>query len=1200
MTVAGVMVAILATTSVLLLGFGANLLYLTWRSTRLRTVRRPPAPRGSEPMVCVQIPVYNERYVARRVIDAVCVIEWPSDRLEVQVLDDSDDETVTIVEARVALWRRRGIVISHVRRGSRTGFKAGALAHGMTVTTAPFIAIFDADFVPTQDFLRRTVGAFSDTRVAFVQARWGHLDEGYSWFTRLQALAIDFHFLVEQAVRSARGYFTNFTGTAGVWRREAIEDAGGWSAATLTEDLDLSYRAQLRGWRAVYLDDLVVPEELPVSIDAYRRQQSRWATGSFQAAFRLLIPVLRSRNRLAVKVQAAVHLLSYSVGPLMLMQLACYPVLILSQAHHAIPWTIPTVALWINVVGASPWIGFVIAQTRRGRPWWWGVPALMCQVVGAGMSFTVAVSLAHATRGGGTFVRTPKYQIVHRGQEWRDQAYVRAGDARAFGETLLGLAALTTLVMAIGAHQLLIAIYSGVFALGFLTLATMTAVEFLEVITLRNLGLRALRRLRTAAPMIGLLVAGGALLLAGAQMPQPFEDGFAHWLVAANLAATGNLHDPLFGMEDTWLPGYHVLAAAVLWLFGLWRIDLLRLVGVLLGVVTLGIVYRIAPSPRQGRLAVALLALNPVFLFTSSATVAEPLMTALLSGAALAALRARRLLAALLALAACATSTKAWLLIGGAGVFFVGEQIFKWVSSPPRGEVVRAKRERVGLAVLATPVLGVLLFLQLGFVPASHSLARGSIEVMSATARGSLPATAWSRLYELASTFGLVALPLFVLGAVGVALALRSPKVVGGAAALRFVYFPAVAFLATVSLLVAVGAYTGSHRYLYPALPALALLAAAALDRHPAPTRLAAVGATGLLAVAFLPVFASFGAGNLGLIAAGRVAAGSPGSLLTDSPVVAFYSGKSPSSITGSDSLPLDPDQAVAWIRKQDISEVVVEDISYYRSTSVFPALAAGEPTPPFEPLGDQSWYSVPGGKTVYAYRLGEALAQQPLYPGVAAAVLPIPRQGKTALLAKGLALTVAGTSACGEGMGFGVPIVQYADGWVFASTSQTIDLSSSGQATWRRIFVLDQTGGNAQPGGGFDFQPTRARGRIEVTYSVVSGVIGVSVKPLDLQPGYSQVAILNEQAGAFNDFADASQTLLNTEFGSWVPVHGDWARLRSAGLGVEWSVPAISGAQLFGGREVKGPSFDWAGLDYVFTGPFSGTSYQIKVQPAR
>jgi len=314
--------AIVAITSLALFGYGVNLLYLTWRATRLKPRHHPPVLTGSEPAVCVQVPIYNERYVAERVIDAVCAMEWPGERFEVQVLDDSDDDTAAIVSRRTAHWRRKGVGVRHVRRGTRDGYKAGALEYGLRLTGAPFIAIFDADFVPPRDFLRRTIGAFDDPRVAFAQARWGHLNEGYSWFTRLQALVVDFHFLVEQAVRSARGYFTNFTGTAGVWRRAAIEDSGGWSPATLTEDLDLSYRAQLRGWQAAYVEDVVVPEELPVSIDAYRRQQSRWATGSFQCAFSLLGPVLWSRNRATAKVQAAIHLLAYGVGPLMLIQLS--------------------------------------------------------------------------------------------------------------------------------------------------------------------------------------------------------------------------------------------------------------------------------------------------------------------------------------------------------------------------------------------------------------------------------------------------------------------------------------------------------------------------------------------------------------------------------------------------------------------------------------------------------------------------------------------------------------------------------------------------------------------------------------------------------------------------------------------------------------------------------------------------------------
>src|SRR5258705_8809325 len=404
----GITVGVLVITSVTLFGFGLNLLYLTWRSTRTRPRAAVRVAAGREPLVCVQVPIYNERYVAERVIDAVCGLDWPLDRFEVQLLDDSDDETVDIVGRRASRWRGKGVRVTHVRRGTREGFKAGALAHGLELTRAPYIAIFDADFVPPPDFLRRTIGVFDEAEVGFVQARWGHLNEGYSWFTRLQALAIDFHFLVEQAVRSSNGYFTNFTGTAGVWRRAAIEDAGGWSAATLTEDLDLSYRAQLRGWKAAYLEDLVVPEELPVSIDAYRRQQSRWATGSFQSAFRLVVPVMRSRNRPAVKLQATVHLLSYAVGPLMLLQLACYPWLVLGGGDLRRLWQISAIAGWINLVGVSPWIGFIVAQTRRGRTWWSGLPALMCQVVGAGMSLTVLLALVRALRGGGEFVRTPK------------------------------------------------------------------------------------------------------------------------------------------------------------------------------------------------------------------------------------------------------------------------------------------------------------------------------------------------------------------------------------------------------------------------------------------------------------------------------------------------------------------------------------------------------------------------------------------------------------------------------------------------------------------------------------------------------------------------------------------------------------------------------------------------------------------------
>ena len=1178
-----VAIAVLGITSVLLLGFGINLLFLTWSATRLHPRPHPPATRGDEQRVCVQIPVFDERYVAERVIDAVCEIEWPRARFEVQVLDDSDDDTVDIVARRVQRWKRRGVAITHVRRGTRAGFKAGALAHGLTETSAPFIAIFDADFVPPADFLRRTMGVFDDARVGFAQARWGHLDENYSWFTRLQALAIDFHFLVEQAVRSARGYFTNFTGTAGVWRRAAIEDAGGWSAATLTEDLDLSYRAQLRGWRAAYLEDLVVPEELPVSIDSYRRQQSRWATGSFQAAFTLLIAVLRSDNRGAVKLQAAIHLLAYSVGPLMLLQLLCYPWLLVANVY-GMPWQLAAASIWINLIGVSPWVGFMVAQTRRGRRWWSGAASLLCQVIGAGMSFTVICAFARATRSGGVFERTPKYRIVRRGQEWRDQAYVRLGDPRVLGEAVLGLGAMALVPFALMSGRGVIALYSGVFALGFLALTTLTLVELIEVFALRNLGRRALARLHSAAPA-GVLIAGAAiLLLAAAQLPMPFEDGYAHWLIAANLAATGHLHDPLFGMEDTWLPGYQLLGAAVLRVFGLWSIDALRLAGVAAAIATLVLVYRLAANRRQGLLAVALLALNPVFLFASSETVAEPMTTSLLSGAALAAVRSRWKIAAVAAALACATSTKAWLFVG------VAVTLALVPSLASRG---RARVGALAGAKTLAPAAVALALIPFGIPTVFNSLARGAQEVLSAVARGSLPADGTSRAAELVATFGLAALPLFAIGAVGFWLALRTRGPM-----LAFVYAPAAIYLGAVVALVGSGSYTGSHRYLYPALPALALLAASALDRQPAVVRLLTAAAAGMLALAFLPVFTGFANSNAGLVAAGRAAAGSPGMLVTDSPAVAFYSHKTPGEIIGSQALPLDRDAAIAWIRAHGVTEMVVENISYYRATLVFPELSTGSPTPPFMPLGDQRYYQAPGGKTVFAYRLGAALDQQVIYPGVDGAIRPAPAGGKSAPLAKGVTLLVGGVNIAGEGMGFGVPIVHYADGWVYPRTVSVLDMSSGTQAIWKCMFQLDEIGGDAPHD--YSFVPIASRGSIEVTYTVAAGGVTVVVRPISLAPGYSQVAILNEESAAFDNAADPTATHLGADFGRWMPMSGGWARLRAGSLGVEWSVPALSGAQLYAGRELSLPGFDWAGLDYVFDGVFTGAAYQIHVQQAR
>lgn len=468
---------VVGVTSVALLVYGLNLLYLSWLSLRL-TYRAPRlVAEGEEPEVTVQLPIYNERYVAERVIDAAAGIEWPATRLLVQVLDDSDDDTVGIIGARVAEWQARGIRMEHVRRPVRTGYKAGALAHGTNLTSAPFLAVFDSDFVPPADFLRRTIGAFADPQVGFVQARWGHLNETYSWLTRLQSLTIDFHFLVEQPVRSRGGYFTNFTGTAGVWRRKAITAAGGWSAATLTEDLDLSYRAQLAGWRSFYVEDLVVPQELPVAANAYREQQTRWATGSFQCAWRLLGSVVRKAPR---PWQAVVHLLAYAVPVLMLTQLACYPVLLYARIGRDPIVDFVQLPLAINLISLAPSIAFTVAQVRRGRRWWHGVPSLLCQIVGAGMSLTIWRALLRSMRPGGEFKRTPKYRIEHSGQAWLDAAYRAPLDPLWLLELTFGAGGLVVGAAAAFNGEYLMAAYAAVIATGFIYVAGASFLQAME------------------------------------------------------------------------------------------------------------------------------------------------------------------------------------------------------------------------------------------------------------------------------------------------------------------------------------------------------------------------------------------------------------------------------------------------------------------------------------------------------------------------------------------------------------------------------------------------------------------------------------------------------------------------------------------------------------------------------------------------
>src|SRR5512135_3242642 len=298
---------------------------------------RLPTPRGrfaELPRVTIQLPIFNEMYVTERLIAAVAKIDYPRDLLDAQVLDDSTDETTTIARACVHRFRDAGLDIVYIHRTNRKGFKAGALENGLATAKGEFVAVFDADFIPEADFLRRTVDFFTDPGIGMVQTRWGHLNRDYSVLTQAQAILLDGHFVIEHTARNRSGRFFNFNGTAGIWRREAITSGGGWQHDTLTEDLDLSYRAQLAGWRFLYLPDLVTQAEVPVEMNAFKSQQHRWAKGSIQTALKLLPLIRRSDVPKEVKKEAFFHLTA-NVGYLLMIPLTILvPITVVVRVSH--------------------------------------------------------------------------------------------------------------------------------------------------------------------------------------------------------------------------------------------------------------------------------------------------------------------------------------------------------------------------------------------------------------------------------------------------------------------------------------------------------------------------------------------------------------------------------------------------------------------------------------------------------------------------------------------------------------------------------------------------------------------------------------------------------------------------------------------------------------------------------------------------
>ena len=419
------------------------LIALYW-ATRGRDAPATPALPDELPVVTVQLPLFNEMYVAERLIDAVVALDWPTDRLHIQVLDDSTDETRELCRARCDHWRAQGFDIEHLHRCDRIGFKAGALDAGLARAKGELILILDADFIPPPALLRETVGHFAEPDVGMVQVRWEHLNRQSSALTRVQALLLDGHFVVEQTVRARTGRFFNFNGTAGMWRRRAIDEAGGWHHDTLTEDLDLSYRALLRGWRFRYLLGRAAPAELPADINAFKSQQFRWAKGSIQVARKLMPTVLRARIATKVKIEALFHLtqnLPYLLTLLLL--LLSVPALALRPAR-------PGEMLWLHLpaLGATLFtlaIYCATSQRALGHSLWKAVayvPVLMAITAGICVNQARAV-LEGAVGRPSEFVRTPKHGLVdmagkRRGQ-WRRLRYRGLRDLMPVAEVAMAL-----------------------------------------------------------------------------------------------------------------------------------------------------------------------------------------------------------------------------------------------------------------------------------------------------------------------------------------------------------------------------------------------------------------------------------------------------------------------------------------------------------------------------------------------------------------------------------------------------------------------------------------------------------------------------------------------------------------------------------------------------------------------------------------
>jgi len=460
--------------AVIITAYTCNFYYLAFLSRKRKDILST-VDLGT-PSVTIQLPIYNEKYVAKRLVDAVCNLDYPKEKMRIMVLDDSDDDTVELLGNIVDDYKKQGFQIEHVRRGTRKGYKAGALKYAMQTTDTELVAIFDADFIPPTWFLKRAIPHFSKSNIGLIQCRWGHVNENYSAITQAQALSLDFHFLIEQKAKSNSHLFMNFNGTAGIWKRDCIEDAGGWHSATLVEDLDLSYRAQMKGWKCVFLPDLVVDAELPVQMNAAKRQQFRWAKGSIQCAVKLLSDIaLKRKVAIEAKIQAFIQLTRHIVYPLMLIQFLALPILLAGQVNLYVVSFLPAITI-ATYLAMGPGAYIMIIQSMYHKSWKSKakiLPALL--VYNAGMSVNNTVAVFDAVLGKkNEFLRTPKYGIITKDDDWRNKAYNLPFTQTTLLEIFFGVYGIMGIFIAIFSNNPVFVPIIGLQAVGFFYIAYMS------------------------------------------------------------------------------------------------------------------------------------------------------------------------------------------------------------------------------------------------------------------------------------------------------------------------------------------------------------------------------------------------------------------------------------------------------------------------------------------------------------------------------------------------------------------------------------------------------------------------------------------------------------------------------------------------------------------------------------------------------